>query len=388
MKKTAVLFLALFIIISMAACSGIKSRHKAEIMSDRQILALLNDTFDEDFPVPILNPFEINDEMKVFVDDNIKAYQTPEAMFNSLVDAIFDSNEQIIYDERKTNTAIQTFQTRTGNCLSLTNMFIALSRFARLETFFIEVLDHIAWTSDGDIIMNNGHIIAGMNFYKLKIRGGVPSGYITVDFYPSRPKTYRKLEAIDDLLAIAYFYNNLGVELLRENETDKAIKLFENILRLNRASDKVYNNLGVSHSRKKEFEKAYEYYEKGYEYNDENISILTNLVFLSEYLQKHDKLMFYKTRLEEMKNTNPYYFIQLAGQDLINLDYENFLKNIRTAEKLDPDISDIYLLYVKYFIMIKRFDLAQKYLNKAEKLKIDEETSQLFHKKLDYFMKR
>ncbi len=387
-KKLNTFLLIASLMFAFYGCSSIHSRHKADIMSHGQVMELLNETFDDNFPLPVVNPFEISDEMKDFVEKNTRAYQTPEAVFNSIVDSIFSSTEPVIYDERKTHTAIETFETRTGNCLSLTNMFIAMSRYARLDTFFIEVLDHMAWTSDGDIIMNNGHIIAGMNFYKLKMRGGVPSGYITVDFYPSRPKTYRHLEAIDDLLAIVYFYNNLGVELLRNNETDRAIILFENILRLNKASDKVYNNLGVSYSKKRDFQKAYECYENGFKHNDKNISILTNLVFLSEFLQKDESFAFYSIKLEEIKNTNPYYFLQKAGQNLLNEDREGFFKNIRTAERLDPDIPDIYLLYVKYYIREKDYVLAKKNLEKAEKLKIDTETSRLFEKKLDYFMKK
>ena len=259
MKRNVLLYGICFSCFLLFACAykGPLVTPDRLVYSSREMLEILVSRFGTDFPLEIKVPYDSNSTLDAYAMDTIRLHTTDEEKFNMIVDSIFSGSLELAYEQNETNTAIETFATSQGNCLSLTNLFIALSRHAGLETFYVEVLDNVSWTAEGRLVYNNGHIVAGMKIYKLRINNKkFPTNLITVDFYPSRPKKYRKLKPIDDLTAVTYYYNNMGVHLLQQKKHIQALHLFNNLLKLNRAQDKVYNNLGVTYSRMGDYTRA------------------------------------------------------------------------------------------------------------------------------------
>lgn len=73
---------------------------------------------------------ELNDELRSYVDRDWTARMKLEKLRKMIFSAEMLDLE---YDTRRTRTAIETFQARRGNCLSMTNLFIAMARYAELD---------------------------------------------------------------------------------------------------------------------------------------------------------------------------------------------------------------------------------------------------------------
>ena len=112
----------------------------------------------------------------------------------------------IEYDSRRTGTAAETFRTRTGNCMSLSILFVAMARELGMDARFQQVEVMPEWEMEDDVLFTARHV----NVYgRLKGYGG----YV-MDFYPfpDEPRGRRKL--LTDEQAIGQFYNNLGARRL------------------------------------------------------------------------------------------------------------------------------------------------------------------------------
>jgi len=96
-------------------------------------------------PPPLLNSgpeiqvadvdvLEVTPEMEAFLERYIMPYSNLETRLNLLTLAVTSSGVLgFDYDEARTLTAAQAFDTRSGNCIGFANMMIALAREAGLE---------------------------------------------------------------------------------------------------------------------------------------------------------------------------------------------------------------------------------------------------------------
>ena len=94
----------------------------------------------------------------LFTTDNRQLSTDVERVVQSIFSVIFDrSVVGFEYSGLKTFTAEETFDKRTGNCLSYTTMFIAMARYAGLIAKFQEVSDFSDWNRQGNLIVFSSH---------------------------------------------------------------------------------------------------------------------------------------------------------------------------------------------------------------------------------------
>jgi hypothetical protein len=82
----------------------------------------------------LTNVLQLNDQIKAYVDTHISRSWSAKTKLRMLRKMIFsDSMLDLHYDTTETRTAIGTFEARRGNCLSMTNLLIAMARYAELD---------------------------------------------------------------------------------------------------------------------------------------------------------------------------------------------------------------------------------------------------------------
>ena len=125
---------------------------------------------DTPTPPPLLNSgpeiqvanvdvLEVTPEMEAFLERYILPYSNLETRLNLLTLAVTSSGVLgFYYDEARTLTAAQAFNTRSGNCIGFANMMIALAREAGLEADYQEVFRRPEWTSREDTLLLIKHI--------------------------------------------------------------------------------------------------------------------------------------------------------------------------------------------------------------------------------------
>ncbi len=199
----------------------------------------------------LANPLE-TDTALVEVALSVAGSGTDFEKLRRLQTFLFDE-ETFLFDYRirQTQTALEAYASRSGNCVSFTNLFIALGRAAG-----VPVQAALAWTGGesetvGDLVLVNSHVVAAYRHSQ---------GRTIYDFDRNRERDVIGYRLIDDYQLNAIFLNNLAVEKLIEGEIPAATTYFEDALRLDSEFVEAFSNLGVSLQRAGETEAALDAY--------------------------------------------------------------------------------------------------------------------------------
>ncbi len=265
-------------------------------------------------------PFAITPEMAQFAQDATRDKVTHVKKAIALVEAMISKWDlEITYDSSADMTAHQVFFEHRANCMSFTNLFIGLSRSLGMDTAYVDVPQLDDYTIEGNIILNNGHMCAGL------WDGGE---FYLVDFSPEPEKHYRIYRVIDDLEAIAHHYNNMGYRVLRENPAriDEAIRYYRISTEIKPGFPPGHNNLGAALASRGDLEKAQFHYQ----------SALENDPQMAEANCNMGSLLFTQGRLNEAKR----YFEKAVSSAKDNSHYQYrlgmtcyFLGDLRSASR-------------------------------------------------------
>ena len=160
----------------------------------------------------------MSDEMRQFLDDNVNPGATDVFKLQQLIDAIMGTTTFGLEYDENTRTAAETFRLQLGNCLSFSTMFVALARGVGLKAEFQEVDIPPDWSMRKDVFVLNRHV-------NVSVYLGAAGTHV-VDFNISDFKSTYDVEIISDKRAIAYFFNNLGVERMQDGDIVGAVAFF------------------------------------------------------------------------------------------------------------------------------------------------------------------
>ena len=103
----------------------------------------------------------MSNEMQQFVETHMGHRLGSESRAWSLAYAMLDPWVlDFTYDPSVTLTAREAFRTRRGNCLTFSNMFIAMAREAGLPAWYREVEIEPEWSSIDDTLLVSLHVNA------------------------------------------------------------------------------------------------------------------------------------------------------------------------------------------------------------------------------------
>ena len=104
---------------------------------------------------------------------------------NQVNDFIFDGLK-LQYCLTPTKNAVDTYRTRSGNCLSFVNLFVGVAREMGLNPYYVEVTDLQKWNHREGMVVSQGHIVAGMY---------IDGELHTFDFLPYRAEGLQGVQA-------------------------------------------------------------------------------------------------------------------------------------------------------------------------------------------------
>ena len=151
MKK----FSSLILTLSLIGCASLVEQPNpgllAEILGHRSDVAAEN--------LVVVNLLAMSDELKAFVDARIDPKWLSKKRLKELRNIVFSADLFAIeYESGKTKTAIETYQSRSGNCLSMTNLFIAMARYSGLDAHYHLVTMRPMWSQSGNSLIWSQHI--------------------------------------------------------------------------------------------------------------------------------------------------------------------------------------------------------------------------------------
>jgi Flp pilus assembly protein TadD len=312
----------------------------------------------EDMPGVVV-PFQLSDEIRsAFTRMRGRVARDEEHKASQVVGFIFD-DLRLKYSLTPTRDAAETFHTRHGNCLSFVNLFVGLARDLGLNPFYVEVTDYQTWNHRAGMVISQGHIVGGMYL----------SGELkTYDFLPYRPKAYRQFKPIDDLTAVAHFYNNLGAEALLAGDEKQAVHLLSVANQIAPRFQKSLNNLGVCRARAGDFEGALALYRKGLEVDPGNTMLLTNMSRAYQHLGRGAEAAKLLAEVEASNTTNPFFYVYMGDMALARGDSQKALDYMVRALRLDSEVPEVHVGLMKVYLALGDLEKARHYLRRALKL--------------------
>lgn len=282
------------------------------------------------YDIESIDPLELSTEMKQFVAQHAGRPSPDEDRAWRLTWALLDPYVlDFEYDPQVTLTAAEAFRTRRGNCLTFSNMFVAMAREAGLRAWYREVEIEPEWSTLDDTLLVSLHVNAAT------IERG--KEYV-IDVSRRRGRDGERYRKISDREAEAQFYNNLGANALVAEDLAMAYAYFRKAERVQPGLDYVWSNLGVVFRRNGQTADAILAYETALALNERNTVPLNNLYAIYDEDGETGKAAAMQERVERNRRRNPYYLHYLAQSAFAEnafdeaLDYANRAVRIEDRE--------------------------------------------------------
>jgi len=302
----------------------------------------------------------LSDEIKAQLSSRIDKDWAAQRKLRELRKMLFSEAELgISYAAGDTRTAMQTLEARSGNCLSMSNLFIASARHVGLDASFQTVEVKPSWDHSGGTMIRYEHIVATGRMLG-------ESRYV-VDFLPEFILGDYDSAPVADRIALALYYSNLGAESLVENDTGSAITHLKKSLSLNADSSDAWSNLGAAMRRAGKFELAEYSYSRALKSDPQNFSALNNLVALYQFQGRKSEAKLLSERVARYRGRNPYYHFFLANLLLEKGEYEDALSPLRRSIRLKHDESDFYRVLAQTHAALGDVHSSQRMAARARK---------------------
>ena len=269
-----------------------------------------------------------------------------------------------------------------GNCLSFTNMFVAMARNVGLDASYQEVLIPPDWSIEGQSFIFSQHINVHVN-----LGSGYLGGDQIIDFnmYDYRD-TYER-EVVSDERARAHYFNNIGVERMLDGESVLAFANFRQSILEDETFTPAWANLGILNRREGLSNYAEVAYLKALDIDPANLVAMSNLASLYEQQGQTEVAEQYRGRVRSHRMHNPYYRYQLARIAFENGEYDESIDHINYAIRRKNDDDRFFSLKSLNYLMKGNRDEAQKWMRQAEEIAEKESDKQRYHNKFEMMVR-
>jgi len=317
----------------------------------------------------------LSPEMSAFLDEHVDRDGNEYKKLAQLVYAVIGEGRfELVYDD-STRTAKDTFHQRRGNCLSFTNMFVAMARALGLKASYQDVEIPPDWSLAGQTFMLSQHVNVLVDLPNKQNR--------IVDFNIYDFDMIYERRVISDQRALAHYYNNIGVEHMLAGETALAYVNLRKSIGADRTFSSAWVNLGNLHRREGYKAYAEASYLEALKFDRHNLMAMSNLANL--YLDDNPELAEqYLARVRTHRMNNPYYRYQLANSAFNEGDYRSAIQNLKFAIRKRNDEDRFYFLMSLSYLMSGEKGEAQKWMKKAEEVARKSATRKRYQHKLDH----
>lgn len=337
--------------------------------------------------VPVVDrPVEYADEdvlrldgdMRAFLEQFVDADASNYVKLDQLVRALIsDGTFGLVYEDR-TWSAVETFRRRAGNCLSFTNLFVALAREIGLTVSYQEVDIPPDWTERNGTFTLNRHV-------NVQIELGAIGEHV-VDFNIDDFRTSYDRRLISDERALAHFFNNKGVEALQRGDKGSAFANLRHALVRDPEFAPAWSNLGALYRRQRLWSRAEASYLQALKVNRNEYVAISNLASL--YAERGDtgSAARFERRAAMHRARNPYYRFGLARDAFRAGDYDAAIDHLRFAVRRKPDEDSFPFLLGLSYLQAGDTRRARQWLDKAEALAQTDALKRNYRSKIDLLL--
>jgi len=324
--------------------------------------------------LPAVDVLALDGEMQAFLAEIVDRSFTSKAILVNLLDRMLNSGPYMLhYDNLKTYTAMETFHAREGNCLSFTNLFVALAREAGLKVYFQEMRVPDNWEREGGTWMYNRHINARVDLEE--------QGEYIVDFNFTPLRSEFQQRRISDKVALSQYYNNMGVYWLMAERYDLSYLNLQKAISL--SADKAYfwTNLGALYRRVGDDSRAESSWLHALEISNE-LSAASNLARYYQRVGSTEHAAYFQEEVRRFRHRNPYYLYQTAESAYQAGDYETSISTLEKALRIRDNEEQFYRLLGMNYVKTDNLSRARQAMARASEYAVSEVARHTYNQKL------
>jgi Flp pilus assembly protein TadD len=356
MRSISALFLLpLLTTLLLTGCASFEYRYSPE--EEARLKQQVLGDFRE---LPRAPTLYLSEEAKQVLADRINPRWSDRRKLNALRVFLFDENElNIQYASDATLTAMEVWEQGVGNCLSMTNLFVAAAREVGLTARFRTVEVRPTWDHEDLTMIRYEHILASGD-----LRGGAE--YI-VDFLPEFVIGETASERITDGHALALYFNNVGAERVIAEDYEGAILNLRKSLLVKEDFTDAWNNLGAAYRRIGNDELAEFAYQQAIKADGANYSALSNLAQFYQLSGREKEARRFMKRVEQYRRRNPYFHYFVARILYERGDVEDAVAVLERSVELKRDEPDFYEALADGYARLGNVRASTRYSSLAEK---------------------
>jgi tetratricopeptide (TPR) repeat protein len=329
-----------------------------------------------DNETPAVGILEVDADMRDFVAASIRPNTLSTTRFHDLLQGM--AAEGLTgpdYSADRTLTAAETFRIRTANCLSYTNLFIALARQAGLDAHYQVVDVPPEWDAQSGFLIRYTHINVLVRNVRL---AEYYDNQVTVDFYEVHPAPYYRRRVVSDAYAESLYYANRAVNRMRAGDARGAFGYLRRAIGKAPENEDLWINLGAVYAMEGEYDSSVEAYEVALQIDSSSRAAMSGLARSHGKAGRTELAEFYRQRVDDYLEKNPYYYYAIARTAIARQEYSQSLAAIDRAIELNRRDGRFYFLKGLAEQGLGRMDAARSSFQEAKRVGLHSEA------KLDY----
>jgi len=291
----------------LAACASVEVREEPRPLLADAAFAAPSRPIDGD------RIFDLSPAMQAYVDGDLAKRIKERGIQKGLVEALSERGQlHLAYDSGGTRDAADTFEGRSGNCLSLVIMTAAFAKAIGLTVRYQSVEVDETWSRNGGIYFNIGHVNVTLGRSMTSLRFGQLETVrdTTIDFLPPGDLRGQRSQDIPERRIVAMYLNNRAGEALAAGEVNDAYWWVRAAILQDPTFVAPYNTLGVVYRRHGDLMLAERALRTVLKVQSENRLALSNLAIVLGDLGRRDEAQAIEVKLARIDPTPPFYWFE------------------------------------------------------------------------------
>lgn len=326
----------------------------------------------------------LDDNVKAILDQSIVGISSKRERATTLHLLLFNSSYLgIDYGGGLTKTAQQTYDTRSGNCISLASLYVAAARYVGLKAKFQNVDVPREWYDEESFYIVPSHVNVAVNI------SGMGRELIVefTDIYSAQNTRFYDSQVISDERVLAEYYNNIGMEFMQQGQYELAIANLKKSINTYPKVGFVWSNLGVLYKTAGFFDLAESAYKKSLKLEKKNLSTLNNLYALYRQLGRDKDADKLAKKVDHYSRKNPHYLVKLAESEMALGNYKQAITLLKKAIKYKPEEHRFHLVLASAHFSLGEYSKSISEVSIASQSATTDLDKSRFQRKLAYIQK-
>ena len=351
--------LAVLLCAALAACAAAPPVSLPPVFNDSD--------FAPASPIDAGQVFALSDAMRLYVQTQVRHAARNGNPRMALYEALYDKSRlKLEYDAAMTRNARETFEARSGNCLSLVIMTAALAHELGLQVRYQEVLGEESWSRSGDMYFVAGHV----NLVLGQRLGESPNNYdakglMVIDFLPSGDVAGYRTREISEATVLAMYLNNRAAETMSQGQLDQAYWWARAALLQDPSFSGAYNTLGVIQFRHGDLAQARRTLAHALMRTPDNTLLLSNLAQVLEASGLPDEALPLRRRLLALQPQPPFHYFNLGKAAMQQNDYVKAIQLFSREIARDPYYHEFHFWLAQAYARLGQLAQADRQLELA-----------------------